>query len=101
MTQPDRALQAVYAAIDETNPMLRGKARLEKAPGTALIGPGSQLDSLGLVNLIVAVETRVEQDFGRSISLADALGTLPPDGGPFKSVGALAEHIAGLLGEAH
>ncbi|HAH07197.1 MAG TPA: hypothetical protein DCM05_11865 [Elusimicrobia bacterium] len=100
MNKLERALQAVYAAIDETNPMLRGTMRLDKSPDTVLLGEGSRLDSLGLVNLIVAVETRVEQDFHETIGLADALGTLAPGGGPFRTVGALAEHVAGLLKDA-
>ena len=53
-----KVLQAIYNAINELDQELQ--APLEKSPQTILFGKGSQLDSLGLVRLIVMTEQQVE-----------------------------------------
>ncbi len=40
-------------------------------PDTQLFGRGSKLDSLGLVNLIVLVEEKTADTFGKSVTIAD------------------------------
>ena len=52
---------------------------VEGSPGTEpsigpellLVGEGSELDSLGLVSLIVTAETKIQEEFGVSIALVD------------------------------
>ncbi len=91
-------LLAIFAAIDEVNAMRPPEDRLAKVPETRLAGPGGKLDSLGLVNLIVAVESNLEQATGVTVELADtrALGEAQS---PFRTVGTLAEYIVRLVGE--
>jgi acyl carrier protein len=88
----------LYAAIDDTNAQRAGEPPLEKTPETALFGSASALDSLGLVNFIVAAEKRIEEAYGTPIVLADdrALAREPS---PFQSVGALADYVEVLLRE--
>jgi acyl carrier protein len=71
--------------------------QLVKSTSTPLAGPDGALDSLGLVNLIAAVEQTIEERFGVSISLfdEDPFGTSEP----FATVGRLAEFIHGMLRE--
>lgn len=91
-------LSSVYAAIDEANAMRMGHEQLPKSVDTPLIGSGSQLDSLGFVNFVVALEMNLEQQTGVVLDLADARA-LSQDNSPFRTVGALTEYIALLLEE--
>ena len=89
----DRVTEAIYAAIEEVNLQLPREQRLEKSLQTRLFGPdGSGLDSLGLVNLIVLVEQKVEEHAGKSISLVnDEVMSLSDS--PFESVAKLSNFI--------
>jgi acyl carrier protein len=96
---PDEAVyRAIYAAIDDTNPSLPADAQLEKTPETVLFGDGSSLNSLALVNLIVAVEEGVERELGVAITLADERA-MSAKQSPFRTVRSLAEYTARLVGE--
>jgi acyl carrier protein len=94
MVTVDDVLQIVYEAIKETNALLPRERRLELAPDTVLFAKSGKLDSLGLVNLVVAVEERVERRLHRVISLADLVATATGDEAtPFYSVRTLSEHL--------
>jgi acyl carrier protein len=94
----ERILDTLYKAIDELNRQSRSASPLSKSTETALYGSGSELDSLGLVNFVVAVEEQVELEFGVAIVLADDRA-LAQDPSPFRSVGALADYVEVLLRE--
>lgn len=94
-----RALECVYAAIDEANiDRVAEEPPLEKSPSTPIHGGDSGLDSLGLVNFVVAVEENVEREFGAQIMLADDR-SLSREPSPLRSVGALTDYIEELLRE--
>jgi len=94
----EETLGCVYAAIDEANEDRDGLPPLEKSPTTPIHGTASGLDSLGLINFVVAVEEEVEKRFGAEIVLSDDR-SLSAEPSPFESVGALAAYIDVLLGE--
>jgi acyl carrier protein len=94
----DRILDSLYAAIDDVNRERPSDRPLAKARETALYGSASDLDSLGLVNFIVAAEQRIEAEFGKSLVLADDRA-LAQEPSPFRSVGALADYVEVLLRE--
>jgi acyl carrier protein len=96
MTTNERILQAIYRAVDEVNESLPAQRRLAKSPDTVLFGRAGTLDSLGLVNLIVAAEREVQEEFGASIALADEKA-MSERNSPFQSIATLAAYIAGLL----
>lgn len=96
MTRTERATQAIFKAIDALNQARAPEARIEKSPVTALMGEADGLDSLGLVNLIVAVEEEIEEEFGVTISLADEKARTQADN-PLRTVGSLAAYVATLL----
>jgi acyl carrier protein len=98
MGMNERILESLYAAIDDVNRERPSDRLLAKAPDTALYGSASDLDSLGLVNFIVAAEQRIDEAFGRSLVLADDRA-LAQDPSPFRSVGALADYVEVLLRE--
>lgn len=93
-----RVTGAVFRAVDEVNQQLPKKQELEKSVDTALIGPLSQLDSLGLVNLIVTTEKKIEEEFGVVITLADERA-MSQANNPFETIGTLADYISMLLEE--
>ena len=65
---------------------------------TTIYGNDSRLDSLGLINLIVAVEQNIEDEFDVNITIADERA-MSQETSPFKTVGTLTDYIEILLGE--
>ncbi len=99
MTLHDTISAAIHRAIDDVNGLLPEGQRLEKTPETVLFGRQSGLDSLGLVNLIVAIERHVEQASGTAVSLSSA-EVLLAEPSPFASIRALADFIAARVQQA-
>ena len=89
-------MMAIFNAIDEVNQIAEPEQILKKAQETVLFGEGSQLDSLGLVSLIVATEQQVQEAFGKSIVLADERA-MSQKRSPFRTVSSLSEYIGTLL----
>lgn len=96
MIERSRVQKTVFEAIDDVNGLLLPAQRLSKSVETFLTGNDSVLDSLGLVNLIVATERKVEEEFGVGITLVSQESMSRPES-PFRSVGALAEYVQSLL----
>jgi acyl carrier protein len=94
MNVHDRVEAAIYRAIDEINIQMAPSDRLSKARHTVLFGRERGLDSLGLVNLIVAVESQIEQDFGKSVKLSEAMFSVE---NPFTDVASLGAYVTLLL----
>jgi acyl carrier protein len=65
---------------------------------TPLIGRGTVIDSLGLVQLIVDVEQRVQDDLGLTITVADDRA-MSQRNSPFRTVGALSDYVQVLVEE--
>jgi acyl carrier protein len=96
MTTRAAIMNAVLEAIRDTNAVLPPDGLLEVSENATLLEPAGKLDSLGLVNLLVAVETRCQAASGRSISLTDAI-VAPPEDSPFRTVRTLVAHIENRL----
>jgi acyl carrier protein len=90
--------RSLFNVIDEFNRTLPPEKRLKKAADTTFFGENGTLDSVGLVNLIVATEQRIEEDFGIPISLADERA-MSQENSPFRTVDTLVNYIALLLKE--
>ena len=91
-----RILNTIYQAVDEINLQLPEEEKLTLAAETILWSKSGGLDSMGLVNLIVLTEEKVEEEFGKAINLADQ-NAMAQENSPFQSVQTLAEYIASLL----
>jgi acyl carrier protein len=70
--------------------------QLIKARETRLLGSQSVLDSMHLVNLIVAIEREVEDIFGVMLTLVDERA-LSMKKSPFRSIQSLADYIGILI----
>jgi acyl carrier protein len=94
----DRVVECIYRVLDEFNQDLPAGLKLVKSADTVLYGEHGQLDSINLVHLIVAVEEKVEGEFGVAVTLADERA-LSMRNSPFATVSALEHYICTLLGE--
>jgi acyl carrier protein len=92
VTSNQRVIDAVYSAVDDLNEILGADERIEKSPDVALIGTDARLDSLGLVNLIVLVEEKVQETFGVGITLVDERA-MSQSKSPFRTLGSLTEFV--------
>jgi acyl carrier protein len=59
---------------------------------TVLVGNDAVLDSLGVVQLIVEIEQRVEQNHGVSVTLANDKA-MSARNSPFRTVRVLTDHV--------
>ncbi len=91
-------LRFIYEAIDETNEMLDDDRKILKSLDTKLYGTGSHLDSIELVNLIVAVEQKIEEFFQKEITLADER-IMQMTHNPFSNVERFAEYVDMIISE--
>jgi hypothetical protein len=83
----------ISVCIDRINEQLPPEQRIAKLTDTVLFGPGSTLDSLTLINLMVEVEEAVNAAYRKRFSiLEDAL--MHKDGAQFYTLGELAKWIA-------
>jgi hypothetical protein len=102
MTMQEKITHTIFEVVDEINQLLPPEQQLQKSSETVLLGKESKLDSLGLINFIVATEEKIEEKFdGATIMLADSL-TLPEENSPLTTIGRLVNHLSLLLEqEAH
>jgi hypothetical protein len=82
-------LTLIYSALDDIEAKSIGGAPVEKAADTPLLGSSSGVDSLTFVNLIVALEARIQEATGRSVVLVDE-DSMAADEHPFRTIGSLA-----------
>ena len=98
MVSKEIIIDTIFKAVNEINKRLSKKQQLIKSISTILSGSDDKLDSLGLVNLIVAIEQNIEDEFEVSITIADERA-MSQKNSPFKTVGSLADYIEMLLNE--
>ena len=91
-------LETIYKSLDEINENLNDAQKLIKDKNTVLFGKDGQLDSLGLVNLLVIVEQNIEDEFDVSITIADERA-MSQKHSPFRTIGTVADYINMLLKE--
>ena len=96
MKNKEQIIQAVFLAVDELNEILSEEKQIEKSGDSPLFGKGSSLDSLGLVNLIVAIEENVEDEFNITLTLADEKA-MSRKRSPFLTIETLVDYIVELM----
>lgn len=98
MVTHEQIQHIVLEALGEINLQTPENKQFTPSEQTVLFGIGGALDSLGLVNLIVAVEQRVEDELGSTIVLADEKA-MAQKNSPFRTVATLVDYIAQQLDE--
>ena len=86
----------VYPAIAEARTSIPSAHKLEPAPDCKLYGNG--LDSMGLVQLIVMVEERIEDTTRVALTLASDKA-MSRRSSPFATMQTLADYITECLAE--
>jgi acyl carrier protein len=97
MTRRDQILRAIYDVVDELNHQLPPDERMAADPDTVIVGPKATLDSLGLVNLMVAAESRLRAELAPDLNLTDALAAGPGEPA-FRTLGEMADYAAAQTG---
>ena len=83
----------IHDTIDEINEQTPPDRRIEKSSHAVIVGPGSTLDSLGIINFLVSLEARVAAATGHSVSLLND-DTLNDPSGPLRTVESIQRFIA-------
>jgi acyl carrier protein len=88
--------EIVYECIQAQADMDDNEALMVCDAKTKLFGTNAALDSMGLVMLVVEVETRVREESEKDITLADEKA-MSRTTSPFRTVGSLIAYVEELL----
>jgi acyl carrier protein len=88
MEKHERITRAVLAAIGEMYPPVHDDPNNKDIRAIPLSG---NLDSLGMISLIIGVEEALKKEFKREITILGQASALGPN--PFKTSGALIDYI--------
>jgi acyl carrier protein len=94
MITKTQIIECIYDSIDEAN--IQYGTNLKKDCNTTLFGAESELDSLGLVNIIVDIESAINDKFNVSISIVDEKA-MSQKHSPFKTIQSLSDYIYIIL----
>lgn len=96
----DRAkiVQMIVASLEEVLVTAAPTNSVSLNEDTRLIGREAVLDSMGLVNLIIEVEQRLEDEHDVTVVLADERA-MSQKNSPFRSVQTLADYICQVAAE--
>ncbi len=86
----NKILDCIYKAIDKVNNI--NSIDIKKSEYTVLFGQGSKIDSLTLVQIVIAVEQFVNEEFDTQIVVADDKA-FSLKNSPFKSVDFLKKYL--------
>ena len=86
----------VYPVVDEIKQSLPAETEFPQSPSTLLFGTGAVLDSINLVNFILAVEERIELLSGQQIRLVTE-NALSRSKSPFRTLATIAAYIDELM----
>ena len=88
----------LFELIEEMNELRPEDQKIAKEKSTQLFGEDGVLDSLEVVNLIVALEQRIQSDLDFAITLADEKA-MSQKRNPFRSIESLADYAIMLIKE--
>ncbi|GIX15432.1 MAG: hypothetical protein KatS3mg118_3391 [Paracoccaceae bacterium] len=87
----ETALAAIRGAVAEINLSLPEGSRIPDDPDAVLFGDGGVVDSVGLVNLVMAAEAHLSDATGLDLVLASE-AAMSRRRSPYRSLRALAEY---------
>ncbi|MEI8349021.1 MAG: acyl carrier protein [Candidatus Omnitrophota bacterium] len=94
----EKVTAIVFAAVEIINQQLSKDEQIDKAMNTPLFYSSGGLDSLGIINLIMTIEQKIQEDLGVNITLANEKALSSQDS-PFRTIGNLIDYISLLLNE--
>jgi|TARA_B110000908_G_C10130251_1_gene391847 acyl carrier protein len=94
MISKEKVNEIIFKCVDETN--IEDGTNISKDLNIILMGTDSEIDSLGLVSLIVVIEEAINIEFDVSITLADEKA-MSQRISPFKTLDTLSNYVTSLL----
>lgn len=94
----DSLKEIIFPAVAQYKEMMDEPESFIQSPNTVLLGEGSVLSSIGLVNFLMVVEEQIEKMTGTSIVLASSKA-MSRKNSPFRSLESLAAYVTELLDE--
>ena len=88
--------EILFKSVEEINKTLDEDQQLELSTETVLLGKDGNINSITLVNLIVAIEESIEDELNVEITLADEKA-LSQKESPFRTIGTLIDYIAQVV----
>ena len=95
----DGAIKVIYSALDLINSEKGSEGKLIKSEETTLFGHGANLDSFELVGLVLSVESKIAQELGVVVTLADEKA-MSQRSSPFRTVATMANYIVQVIEES-
>ena len=86
----------VYTALDESDAQSLNGAPVEKKPEAPLLGSDQGVDSLTIVNLVVAIEEQIQKKMGKTVVLVDE-DSMALQEHPFRTLGTLATYVEKVI----
>lgn len=99
MGDSDKVTSLIYDALAEHFEQIDSDQPAPRTPDAVLFGENALLDSLGLVNVVVAVEEKLLDTFDKDVCLSDERALSLPES-PYRTVDSLSRYVALLLSEA-
>ena len=96
--QREDVLNLVLTCLSETLTDCGQELAEPASETTSLVGRSSTLDSLGLVQLLVALEQQLQEQHDVLITVADDRA-MSQRNSPFRTVGTLTDYVQMLVGE--
>jgi len=94
----EQIVEIVLAAIERENELRDTPIDVSAGEDTQLYGANGQVDSMGLVSLVVEVEAEIERQLGAGVTLVSDRA-MSARRSPFATVGSLADYAQSLMGE--
>jgi acyl carrier protein len=98
MADVARIRSLVLQSVTALNEQRSAATRFPATDDTLLYGIGGVLDSLELVNLVIDLEQRLDEQMGAAVTLADERA-VSQEHSPFRSVSALVDFVAARMNE--
>jgi acyl carrier protein len=75
MINKQQIKESVYSAMERVNELLLDENALPCAEETVLVGAGAQLDSMGFVNFVIALEEELAERAGLTLNITEELNS--------------------------
>ena len=96
MNLESKVTKIIYDSIDWYNSEVPASIHLQKKPDELLFDSNSILDSVGIVQLRMAIEEHIEEDFGIASGLFEQANKYPKEN-PFKAVASTIDYVVWFL----
>ena len=95
----DEIREAVYRAIERARQLSLDETGLAHEESTVLLGEGAVLDSMGVVNFVVALEDELNSSSEQFLNLVDVLSSPAAQAKRISTVGELIDFLYRLNAE--